>query len=210
MEKQQTEHTPPKRFRYGSEDPLIAKYLKPPSDNMKQLNQCRFSQRVNRASQKECKKGDNDYDQNIYAYMALMSGNDESTSREFGDSLQLTNWILDSGATCHMIPKVSDHLLEDRDKYIEVADGHHVHGKAKSTCSNKMCDNNGDTFIAPLRNVLLVPYLCNRLFSIIALMNSVRTCLFHEGFCTVYFGDKEKMRLLYHIVHSRNMHFGGK
>ena len=33
--------------------------------------------------------------------------------------------------------------------------------------------------------------LCNRLFSIITLMNSGHTCLFHKGFCTVYFGAKE-------------------
>ena len=47
----------------------------------------------------------------------------------FGDSLQLTNWILDSGATCQMTPEVSDFIqgsLEDTDKYIEVADRHHV------------------------------------------------------------------------------------
>ena len=43
--------------------------------------------------------------------------------------MQLTNWILDSGATCHMTPEVSDFItgsLEDMDKCIEVADGHHV------------------------------------------------------------------------------------
>ena len=42
--------------------------------------------------------------------MALMSDNDECPSRDFGDSLQSTNWILDSGATCHMMPQVSDFI----------------------------------------------------------------------------------------------------
>ena len=55
-----------------------------------------------------------------------------------------------------------------------------------------MCDDNGKTFIALLNNVLLAPDLCDRLFSIITLMNSGHTCLFHKGFCTVYFGAKEK------------------
>ena len=32
----------------------------------------------------------------MYASMARMSGNDKSSSGYFGDSLQLTNWILDS------------------------------------------------------------------------------------------------------------------
>ena len=59
--------------------------------------------------------------------MARMSGNDEFPSENYGDSLQLTNWILDYGATCHMTPEVSDFIpdsLKDTDKYIEVADGH--------------------------------------------------------------------------------------
>ena len=39
--------------------------------------------------------------------MARMSDNEESPCRDFGDSSQLTNWVLDSGATCHMTPQVS-------------------------------------------------------------------------------------------------------
>ena len=54
-----------------------------------------------------------------------------------------------------------------------------------------MFDDNGETFVATLYNVLLAPDLCNRLFSIITLMNSGHTCLFHKWFCTVYFGAKE-------------------
>ena len=38
---------------------------------------------------------------------------------------------------------------------------------------------------------LLAPDFCNRLFSIITLMNAGHTCLFYKGFCTVYFGEKE-------------------
>ena len=117
-----------------------------------------------------------------------MSGNNERTSENYGDSLQLTNWILDSGATCHMTPEVSDFitsLLEDTDKYIEVADGHQVTAKKKCQVQIKMCDNNGDTFIATLHNVLLAPDLCNKLFSIIKSMNSGHNCLFHKGFCTI-------------------------
>ena len=66
--------------------------------------------------------------------MACMSGNDNFTSGNFGDSSQFTKWILDSGATCHMTPEVSVFIpvsLEDTDKHIEVADGHHVMAKQK-------------------------------------------------------------------------------
>ena len=55
-----------------------------------------------------------------------------------------------------------------------------------------MCNKSGDHFIAALHNVLLAPNLCNRLFSIIKLINSGHNCLFHKRFCTVYFGANEK------------------
>ena len=96
---------------------------------------------------------------------------------------------------CDMTPEVLDFIpgsLEDTYKYIEVADGHHIMAKQKGQEGIQMCDDNGRKFIATLYNVLLAPDLCDRLFLIITLMNSVHTCLFHKGFCTVYFGTKEK------------------
>ena len=42
--------------------------------------------------------------------MVLMAGNDKSSNRYFGDSLQLTYWILNSGATCNMTPNDSDFI----------------------------------------------------------------------------------------------------
>ena len=79
-----------------------------------------------------------------------MSDNDECSSRDFGDSSQLTNWILDSGATCYMTPNVSNFipgLLEDTDKHIEVSDIHHIMAKQKRQVQIKVYDDNGDTFI---------------------------------------------------------------
>ena len=61
--------------------------------------------------------------------MARISNDEKRENKDYGDSSQLTNWILDSGATCHMTPEVMDFIpgsLEDADKFIEVADGHHV------------------------------------------------------------------------------------
>ena len=77
------------------------------------------------------------------------------------------------------------------DKFVEVADGHHVTEKQKGSVRKQMFDDNGEIFIGTLYNVLLAPDLCDRLFSIITLMNSGHTCLFHKGFCTVYFGANE-------------------
>ena len=94
-----------------------------------------------------------------------------------------------------MTPEVSDFItgsLEDTDKYIEVADGHHVTAKQKGQLRIKLCDDNGNPFIATLHNALLAPDLCDRLFSIITLMNAGHTYLLHKGFFTVYFGSEKK------------------
>ena len=77
------------------------------------------------------------------------------------------------------------------DKYIEVADEHHVTAKQKGQVQIKMCDDNGYPFIATLHNVLFAQDLCDRLFSIITLMSSGHTFLFHKGFGIVYFRAKE-------------------
>ena len=100
MDNRQTERTSRKCLRCGSEDHLIEKCKKPPKDNDKRQKQVRFN-----------KKGDNsenNRDQKIYASMARMYGNGECPSGNFGDSLQLTNWILDYIAMCHMKQEVSD------------------------------------------------------------------------------------------------------
>ena len=66
--------------------------------------------------------------------MARLSENDKCSSGDFGDSSQLTNWILYSGEMCHMKSQVFDFIpgpSEDTDKHIEVADGHNVTAKQK-------------------------------------------------------------------------------
>ena len=70
------------------------------------------------------------------------------------------------------------------DKFIEFADGHPVTAKQKGSVRIQMCDDNGKTFVATLYNVLLAPDLCDRLLSIITLMNAGHTCIFHKGFCS--------------------------
>ena len=142
---------------------MIAKCPKPPKDNEKRRKQVRFNEKCNRA----CDNGKNDDDHKIYASMARMSSDDKRESVNYGDSLQFTNWILDSGATCHMTPEVSYFIpgtLEETDKFIEVKDGHHVTAKQKGQVRIQMCDDNGKTFIATLYNVILAPDLCDRLF----------------------------------------------
>ena len=71
--------------------------------------------------------------------MAQMSDDDKRENKDYGDSSQLTNWIWDSGATCHMTLEVTDFIpgsLEDTYKFIEVADGHHITAKQKGFSTN--------------------------------------------------------------------------
>ena len=94
---------------------MIAKYSKPPKDNEKRRKQVRFDKKVNCA----CDNGEDNNDQKIYASMARMSSDNKRKIIKYGDSSQLTNWILDSGATCHLTPEVTDFVpatLEDTDK----------------------------------------------------------------------------------------------
>ena len=72
-----------------------------------------------------------------------------------------------------------------------------------------MCNNNRKTFIATLYNIILAPDLCDRLFSIIKLMNAGHTCLFRKGFCTVYFvSEKNNAVTLPHSAQRKHAFIG--
>ena len=64
--------------------------------------------------------------------------------------------------------------------------------KKRGQVRTKICDDSRDPFIATLHNIILAPYLCDKVFSIIALINSGSPCLFNNGFSMVYFRKKEK------------------
>ena len=90
--------------------------------------------------------------------MARMSSNVEIPRINYGDRLQLTNFILDPGVTCQMTPEISNFipgLLAEIDKHIEVADGHFITAKQTGNFQIKMSDDNGKLLITTLYNVLL-------------------------------------------------------
>ena len=51
---------------------------------------------LNKKGNCACNNGENNSDQNISTSMAQMTGNDVCPRGKFGDSLQQTNWFLDS------------------------------------------------------------------------------------------------------------------
>ena len=120
--------------------------------------------------------------------MALMSTNAESPRRNYGDILQLTNYILDSGATCQMTPEILGFilgLLVETYKYVQVADGNLVTVKKTGELQIKIRYDYGKPFVATLYNLLLTPYLCDQMCSVITPINMVHTYLFHKGLCKV-------------------------
>ena len=106
-----TEHTISKQntcFRCESEDHFIANFSKTDTPEKKVHWNTENSKTCAYISTKIDKTPDNSKHQNdshkIYASMTHMTSNAEILRIYFGDSLQQTNWILDSGATCHMTP----------------------------------------------------------------------------------------------------------
>ena len=64
--------------------------------------------------------------------MACFSTNAGSSRSNYGDISQLTNWILDSGETCHMKPEISGFImvsLVETHKYTKFAYVHFVTAK---------------------------------------------------------------------------------
>ena len=107
--------------------------------------------------------------------MECMSSNIEIPGRDFVYRSQLTNWVLDSGATFHMIPEISYFVpvsLVETDKYIEVANGDFSQLKT-GEFQIKNCDDNGKPLISTLYVLLSSPDFCDKLFSIIVLINLV-------------------------------------
>ena len=88
-ENRQTEQTPWKYIICGSEDYIIVKCPKSPKYNEKRRKQEHFNEKGNCAYA----NGKKNSNQKIYASMTRMYVIDECPSGNFGDSLQLTNWI---------------------------------------------------------------------------------------------------------------------
>ena len=131
---------------------MIAKFPKPPKDSEK----IRKSEKSKEKGNCACDNSNDENELKVYASMARMYSDNKRESKDYGDSSQLTNWILDSGSMCHITPEVTDFIpgsLEDTDKFIEFADGHHVTAKQKVSVQIQMCDENGKTFFATLYNL---------------------------------------------------------
>ena len=101
-------------FRCGLEDHFIANFLKPDTlDNEVQRNTEKPKTRAYRSKKINKTLKNSTYKikaHNIYTSMEHMSYNVEIPRNNYGDNLQLTDWILDSYFTCHTTPEISDFI----------------------------------------------------------------------------------------------------
>ena len=79
---------------------MIAKFPKPPKDSVKIRKSEKSKEKGNRAFD----NSNDDNDLKVYASITRMSSDDKRENKDYGNISQLTNFILDSGATCHMMP----------------------------------------------------------------------------------------------------------
>jgi hypothetical protein len=87
---------------------------------------------------------------------------------EIGDPRNLNNYLPDSGATQHMTPRLADlqNTVEGQKLVVEVANGHIIKCSTTGNIQISMQDDNGNMLNATLSDVMYVPGLNRRLFSV--------------------------------------------
>jgi len=87
---------------------------------------------------------------------------------EIGDPCNLNNYLPDSGATQHMTPRLADLVdaVEGQNLGVEVADGHVIKCTTTGKIKVRMLDDNGERLEVMLTDVMYVPGLSRRLFSV--------------------------------------------
>jgi len=112
---------------------------------------------------------------------------------DIGDPCDLGNFLPDSGATQHMTPRRADLLdvVEGQNLGVEVADGHVIKCSITGKIRLNMLDDNGNTLNAVLHDVMYVPGLSRRLFSITRFARHGHYATIRSGSTTLYFGAQQ-------------------
>jgi transposase InsO family protein len=117
----------------------------------------------------------------------------DPTIEEIGDPCDLGNFLPDSGATQHMTPRRADlfDVVEGQNLGVEVADGHVIKCSITGKIHLQMTDDNGDALNAVLHDVMYVPGLSRRLFSITRFARHGHFATICSGSTTLYFGEQQ-------------------
>jgi transposase InsO family protein len=110
-----------------------------------------------------------------------------------GGPCDLGNFLPNSGATQHMTPRRADlfDVVEGQSLGVEVADGHIIKCSITGKIPLAMTDDNGNALNAMLHEVMYVPGLSRRLFSITRLARHGHYATNRSGSTTLYFGEQQ-------------------
>ena len=110
-----------------------------------------------------------------------------------GSCTIISNWVIDSGASAHMSPFLSDFVhgkMVSVSKIVQVADEYETPCNHKGqTHPLQMTSNNGKTVTAKMEHVLYVPTLNQHLMSVPCLTRSGHGVFFGDHYIRVYFGQ---------------------
>jgi hypothetical protein len=117
----------------------------------------------------------------------------DPTIEEIGDPCNLANYLPDSGATKHMTPRRADlfEVVEGHNLGVEVANGHVITCSMMGKIQLHMTDDNGDTLEAVLHDIMYLPGLSRRLFSITWFATHGHFAAIQNGSTTLYFGRQQ-------------------
>jgi hypothetical protein len=109
---------------------------------------------------------------------------------EIGDPKNLNNYLPDSGATQHMTPRLADLIdtVEGQQLGVEVADGHIIKCSVTGNIRISMQDDTGKWFNALLSDVMYVPGLSRRLFSVTQFAQHGHRAIVQQHGTTLLFG----------------------
>jgi len=112
---------------------------------------------------------------------------------EIGDPCDLGNFLPDSGAMQHMTPRRADlfNVVEGQNLGVEVADSHIIKCSVTGKIRLNMTDDNGNLLNAVLHDVMYVPGLSRRLFSITRFARHGHYATIRSGSTTLYFGEQQ-------------------
>jgi hypothetical protein len=109
---------------------------------------------------------------------------------EIGVPCNLNNYLPDSGATQHMTPRLVDlfDLVEGQNLGVEVADGHVIKCSITGKIKINIRDEDGKRLNANLTEVMYVPGLSRRLFSVTQFTQHGHQAIVQQHGTTLLFG----------------------
>lgn len=105
----------------------------------------------------------------------------------FGVGGNSTNWVLDSGATCHISTHIEDFILLDSSatEEVTVASGETIKSSGKGSCKIKLINRNGDEKLVDVNDVLFIPSFHGNLLSVDRILKNGNRVIFSESGCSI-------------------------